>query len=124
MDQRLQSETTVDQRRTLWTATYLLMGLRYNPVEATELLRGVTNMRESSTYQAILDEGRVEGRAEGQVQGRAEHARQLLVTLGTRRFGPPPQRVLAVINANTDPADLDRLTVRVLDVSGWDELLS
>ena len=41
----------------LWTATYLLMGLRFSEELAFHLLEGVQNMRESTTYQAILREG-------------------------------------------------------------------
>ncbi len=46
----------------LWTATYLLMGLRYSEEVALQLLEGVRTMQESTTYQAILREGRNEGR--------------------------------------------------------------
>jgi len=38
----------------LWTATYLLMGLRYSEELASQLLEGVQKMQESTTYQAIL----------------------------------------------------------------------
>ena len=41
----------------LWTATYLLMGLRYSKEVVSHLLAGVQYMRESTTYQAILSEG-------------------------------------------------------------------
>ena len=44
----------------LWTATYLLMGLRFSSEFASQLLEGVQNMQESTTYQAILKEGRRE----------------------------------------------------------------
>ena len=53
----------------LWTATYLLMGLRFSGAVAFRLLEGVQNMRESTTYQAILREGRIEGRNEGLIEG-------------------------------------------------------
>ncbi len=41
----------------LGSATYLLMGLRYEDKFASQLLDGVQNMKESTTYQAILREG-------------------------------------------------------------------
>ena len=68
----------------LWVATYLLMGLRYPKELALQLLEGVGSMRESTTYQAILNEGlemglekgrsegRMEGRSEGRMEGRME----------------------------------------------------
>ena len=49
----------------LWTATYLLMGLCYSEETVSQLLAGVQNMQESTTYQAILREGREAGREEG-----------------------------------------------------------
>ncbi|MFN8523186.1 MAG: hypothetical protein U0821_08785 [Chloroflexota bacterium] len=124
MEHRLNSEASVADRRDLWTATLLLMGLRYNPGEATQLLRGVMNMRESATYQAILDEGRVEGRLEGRTEGRADEARHILLTLGSRRFGPAPAAVARTIASMTDPEALERLTDRLLDASSWSELLA
>jgi hypothetical protein len=77
-------------------------------------------MRDSSTYQAILDEGRVEGRAEG----RADEARALLVHLGTRRFGPSDASTQRALAAVQDPEQLDRWCRRLLDVSSWTELLT
>ena len=50
----------------LRTATCLLMGLRFSEDLAFQLLEGVQNMRESTTYQAILREGRQEGKVEGE----------------------------------------------------------
>jgi len=38
------------------------MGLRYLEELASQLLEGVRNMHESTTYEAILREGREEGR--------------------------------------------------------------
>jgi predicted transposase YdaD len=81
-------------------------------------------MKESSTYQAILAEGRTEGRAEGRVEGRAEEARRLLRLLGDRRFGPPDARNRAAIESLTSVERLEQLTERLLDASGWDELLA
>jgi predicted transposase YdaD len=81
-------------------------------------------MKESSTYQAILAEGRTEGRAEGRVEGRAEEARRLLRLLGDRRFGPPDARNRAAIESLTSVERLEQLTERLLEASGWDELLA
>ena len=38
----------------LWTATYLLMGVRYPDDLVNQLLEGIQTMRESTTYQAIF----------------------------------------------------------------------
>ncbi len=50
------------------------MGLRYAPSLARQLLQGVRNMRESATYQAILEEGE----AIGEARGKVEEARDVL----------------------------------------------
>jgi hypothetical protein len=44
------------------------MGLRYPTELITRLLEGVQTMKESTTYQAILQEGRIEGKIAVTVQ--------------------------------------------------------
>ena len=68
MRQRIDHEATAEEAATLWTAADVLMGLRYSRELVSELLRGVQNMKESVTYQAIVEEGVEKGRLE-------EHAR-------------------------------------------------
>lgn len=73
-------------------------------------------MRESSTYQVILAEGRVEGRI--------EEARDMLLRLGRKRLGQPDERVQATIQAITSRERLEELSERLLDVTTWQELLA
>jgi len=84
-------------------------------------------MRESTTYQAILQEGRAEGREEGMAKGRAEGVeiavRETLLRLGMRRFGDAPQSILDALAAIHDVERLEELAVRLLEVENWDELL-
>jgi predicted transposase YdaD len=96
------------------------MGLRYPPEVAEQLLRGVREMRESSTYQAILTEGREEGRMEGRVV----EAQTILLQMGQKRSGPPDPRVQTAIEAIGSREHLERLSLRLLDVSSWDELMA
>ncbi len=109
----------------LWAATYLLMGVRYRAEVATRLLEGVWKMRESSTYQAILKEGRKEGRKEGSMEGRKQEARRLLLRLGARRFGTPDAGVVTAIEAIDDVDRIESLADRVVDATadGWDDIL-
>jgi len=109
----------------LWTAAYLLMGLRYSEELASQLLEGVQKMQESTTYQAILREGRNEGRNEGLIEGRITGEQQLLVRQGTKRFGKPDTPILAAIEAIRDVERLEALGERILDpdVRDWDNLL-
>jgi hypothetical protein len=97
----------------LWTAAYLLMGLRYSKEVASDLLDGVRDMQESTTYQAILSEGSVTGE------------QRLLILQGTRRFGKPDTATVAAIEAIRDIEKLDALGVRLVDpdVRDWNSLL-
>ncbi len=101
----------------LWTATYLLMGVRYPDDVVNQLLEGIQTMRESSTYQAILREGRQEGRVDGE--------QKLLLRMGTKRFGKPNAATVAAIEAVRDIDRLENLGERILDpgIRDWDGLL-
>jgi predicted transposase YdaD len=116
MDQRFREETAPAEAATLWTSTYVLMGLRYPLEVAMQLLKGVRDMKESVTYQAILEEG--------EMRGVITEARKLLLLLGTTRFGPPDAPTRDRIESINDVQRLEQLTVRLLDVSNWDELLA
>jgi predicted transposase YdaD len=113
----------------LWTATYLLMGLRYSDEVASQLLEGVQTMKESTTYQAILREGRneglIEGRNEGLIEGSIREAQRLLMLLGEDRFGAPDEAARAAINAIRDLEHLERITRRTRDanIPDWQGLL-
>jgi predicted transposase YdaD len=120
MQQRLDREATKSQAETLWTATYLLMGLNYSNELIDRLLEGVQNMKESVTYQKILREGRAEGRAEGCAEG----AKRILKRLGSKRLGKPEPRIEAEIDAIVDLEKLEQLCDRVLEVTDWEELLA
>jgi hypothetical protein len=104
----------------LWAATLLLMGMRYHPDKARYLLRGVTRLRESSTYQMIL----AEGREAGEVSGRVQEARQILLRLGTMRFGAPPGVVASRLDSIDDLPTLDRLVDALLPATSWDDLMA
>ncbi|MFN0055563.1 MAG: DUF4351 domain-containing protein, partial [Planctomycetales bacterium] len=128
MEGRIQREASPSDAERLWTATYVLMGLEYDRAYASALLKGVCSMRESVTYQAILEEGREEGREEGLVagleKGRSSEARRIVLTLGTKRFGRPSVKVRKSIETIADPDVLERLATRLLDVESWAELLN
>jgi predicted transposase YdaD len=116
MEARIEQEASPDEAGVLWTATYVLMGLRYSRKMATALLRGVRAMKESVTYQAIVDEGRAEGRL--------TEARAILLRQGRKRFGPPSMEVRGALEAITSIERLELLAERLLDVESWQELLA
>ncbi len=112
MSSRFDREAQKSDVDSLWTDTYVLMGLEYEKAFVNQLLRGVRSMKESVTYQAILEEGREEG------------SRRMLLALGTKRFGKPPVKIRKAIAAITEPVVLERLAVRLLDVETWNDLLA
>jgi len=69
-------------------------------------------MRESSTYQAILLEGRV------------EEAQRLILKLGGKRFGPPGLAVHFAVDAISDLGQLEKLLERLIDASDWDDVFT
>ncbi|HEV3384612.1 MAG TPA: hypothetical protein VG097_07345 [Gemmata sp.] len=126
MKQRFDREAP-SQAKALWSATYILMGLRYESPVVQTLLRGVMNMKESSTYQAILEEGEAigiaKGEAKGEAKGKAEEARKMLLLMGRDQFGEPPAKIVALLAAVTDLGRLEALAIRLLHVKTWEELL-
>lgn len=89
-------------------------------------------MRESSTYQAVLEEGRVAGRQEGRQEGRIEghtegalaEARRLLLQLGTEMLGKPAAAIRKLIGAVTEVRQLEQWTLRIPKSTSWEELLA
>jgi hypothetical protein len=120
MGRRLSGRRARRQAPTVWGAAYILAGLRYSPALAEQLFRGVLSMKESSTYQAILEEGRAEGRAEGAVA----EAKKLLRLQGDEAFGPPDAATAAAIEQLTDLARLEGLIKRMRRAESWQDLLS
>jgi hypothetical protein len=119
MGQRLSSRRGHKQAPLVWGAAYILLGLRYSPALAAQLFRGVMSMKESSTYQAILEEGREEGRSEGAVA----EAKKVLRLQGDEVFGVPDARTAAAIERINDLAQLEDLLRRLPGQTNWQELL-
>jgi predicted transposase YdaD len=124
IDERFAEELPPSDVGDLWSATMVLMGLRYDRDEVRQLLRGARGMRESSTYQMILEEGRVEGRVEGEVQGRIREARRIVIEQGTSKFGTPDASTAATLERLDDLDALHRLALGILRASTWQELLA
>jgi predicted transposase YdaD len=113
--ERLQTEATPERAKKLITAAFVLTGLRIDKDIAQKLFQGVKGMRDSTTYQGILEEGRVEGRAEGSLR--------VLLRLGRKRFGEPDAATLTQLQAITDLDRLDRMAERMMEAASWQELL-
>jgi hypothetical protein len=112
MKERLRQERSHRRVLDLWSATYVLLGLRYSEAFASMLYQEVLGMEESVTYQAIVRKGRL------------AEARQILLRLGKKRFGPADETTAATLNAIADVEKLEELSERILEVDNWRELLT
>lgn len=125
MTERLRREVPRPDAAELWTATHILMGLKYDPELVGLMLQKVRSiMVQSATYQEILREGRAAGREEGREEGRERGKQEMLLLQGSRRFGTPSEGIRARILSIHDPDALDELSLRVLDASSWDDLMN
>jgi predicted transposase YdaD len=111
MQQRL-ADVAPELRAKLWTAAYILMGLRYPEELIEQVMQEVLTMEESVTYQAIIRRGRLQG------------ARDVLLRLGRIRFGDPAPATIATLEAIKELEYLEILSERLLAVSSWQELLA
>ena len=116
LEQRLKTEAEPAMAAEFWTGIKVLLGLRYQADFVEHLLQGVRAMKDSTTYQAILEEGRQEGIPVG--------ARQILFGIGKRRFGkgPSPEQQ-TVIKAITNLERPEELVLCAEQVGSWAELL-
>jgi predicted transposase YdaD len=113
MKRRLDAEADRATVAELWTATKVLLGLRYEAQLIERLLQGMRSMKESTTYQAILEEGRLE-----EVRGDIRR-------LGERKFNRPvPAHVQTALEGILERQRLQHLLDRILDVGSWDELMA
>ncbi|WP_394795909.1 Rpn family recombination-promoting nuclease/putative transposase [Armatimonas sp.] len=131
METRIELEAKMDERRKLWTSTYLLAGVRYSPEIAGKLLeKAVAQMKESMTYQKILADGREEGietgkaigRDEGKAEGKVDGERLLFLKVSRPRLGEPDAKTLAVINAASSET-IELWADNLNRVESWSELI-
>jgi predicted transposase YdaD len=111
-------------------ACYTLMGLRFPDALIDRLFEGVPHMKDSTTYQKILREGRQEGIQEGIQEGlnmgELREARRFLIMLGTERLGEPRADVLEALAAIPSVERLESLGRRLVKdpaIGKWDDLV-
>jgi predicted transposase YdaD len=120
-----QAEVTSKRESDLWVETYLLLGLKYDQDFARNLLKPVVGkMRESTTYQAILEEGMELGEEKGKIEGKIEGELAALEIVGLNRFGEPSSTVREALGRITSPQRLEELLKRAFQVESWDDLLN
>jgi predicted transposase YdaD len=110
--ERLDRQTSQANAGKILTGAYVLTGLRLSRQEARQLFGRVRAVQESTTYQAILEEGAV------------KELHNTLLRLGEERFGAAP---VTLRNNLMSIEDLDRLR-RFVDqmhrVKSWQKLLA
>lgn len=110
---RVESEIVEPSRRErARMAAYILMGLRYDDALLDHLFHEATKMKESSTYQKILREGKQEG------------MRLSILMMGEQRFGAAMPSQQAILESIVDFERLNRINKRVLSATNWDDLLA
>ncbi len=110
-------------------SSYVLCGLRYDKTRIQNLFRRFDMlMEESTTYQAILEEGRekglTQGLNQGLTQGRQQSLRDTLLRLGTKKLGRASLAIHDEIHAIRDADHLEQLIDRIFEAGSWDELLA
>ena len=113
---RLSGRRLRRQSSRVWSATYILMGLRWPRPLTEELFRRVRSMKESVTYQAILEEG--------EAKGQLAEAKRLLRLQGESRFGPPDKPSVLALEAiprleNPPPKSREPRFVRSSKARTW-----
>ena len=76
------------------------------------MFQGLQLMRESSTYQLILDEGHI------------EELQKTILRQGRIRFGAADESTQNAVNSISDGDRLRRMTERLLTASTWTEVLA
>ncbi|CBN58190.1 MULTISPECIES: DUF4351 domain-containing protein [Kamptonema] len=118
----------IDERRNLLTCADILAGLRFERDLIRQLFRNDL-MRESVTYQAILEEGLErgvqqgvqQGIQQGIPQGKQEEALSLIMRLLTRRLGAIAPELQTQIQS-LSLTELEELAEALLDFSQLTDL--
>jgi hypothetical protein len=111
IDERLTREARPEDAATLWTAAFVLSGMRLSRRALLPLFQGVRAMNESDTYQYIVEEGLL------------KEARKFVLRHGERRLGAAPESVRSALEAIPDLERLERMSDRALEASSWQEIL-
>jgi len=125
VDMRLEHDrVSKESHSELLSACNILLGLRYDNAMIQSLFRELRTMRESSTYQAILDEGRLEGRLEGEKRGELQGLREAIIDATDVKLGLPPVSLTEKLESIVDREQLRRLIRVAVRATSWDEIIA
>jgi predicted transposase YdaD len=123
INHRLRAEVSPQELSETLECTRLLMGMRFDPQTVESLMASLAKVLEdSSTYQDTIRRGMEKGLSKGLSQGRMAGQLELLIRLGTEKFGPPADAVISRLNAMTDAVQIDRVATRLLRATSWNDL--
>ena len=108
------------EQSNLAAATSILAGLELEAQIIKQLMRNPV-MRESTMYQSILREGRVEGRAEGLEQGRTIEGKTLILKQLQRKLGSLSPELTTKVSA-LSLEELEALGEALLDFTRIEDL--
>ena len=108
----------------LWTSAAVMARVGFPWELIKHCFGGITAMRESSTIQAFIEEGRRKGLQEGLEEGRAGEARRIILFLGPMRFGAADDDVKTRLDEIQNLERLEDMIKRILIASNWDELFA
>lgn len=127
---RIRNEISEDEQKRFWTATGVLMGMRYKFDDYNPLLEKIMDVSDSTFikhYEQVglkkgMQKGMEKGVEKGVEKGRVMRARELLLQIGTLRFGIPSAAIKRRIQAIDDDNRLGELVNTCVVVSSWSEL--
>jgi len=86
---------------------------------AEELIRKVPKFLRLGPFRTLLEEAYAKGYAEGYAEG----IRRTILVQGRKKFGEPTAEQTSVLSATADLDWLKSLSLDLLDVTTWEELL-
>lgn len=114
---RLDRDASRSESEFLRETTFQLLALRYDKVFIHKMREFMTklDLSQNSWVQAI--------RQEGAESARVEQIREMILELGSDKFGPIPEQLKAFVESMSDLTRLHRLLRRLMKADGWQELV-
>jgi len=118
--QRIDGLASRRERAEITGATYVLSGLVLSDNVIKKILRSEA-MRESVTFQAILEEGEQQGPQRGRQEGELQGKRQTVLRLLTHKFGTLETKTWTVVE-QLSVTQLEDLAEAILDMTSLQDL--
>jgi predicted transposase YdaD len=115
--QRLAGEIEPEAGEDILTAMRVLIGLRYQHQITETLMQSISEMEDSVEWQKIFRRGENQGQSKGRIEGKLEGERDLVIRLGTLKFGPPNEEIRSRLMSIEDPDALAKLSEQLLNSS-------